>query len=444
MRVHRKKGATLIEAIVATVLLVVIIGILMATLLGTLQTYSRVQSGTQTEQEGQFIISRLGYSMGQGDQKAVAYHSTLADFSVTPTTQFVSTTATSTYGGEVGLSGSALTGTFESNPITLAGAQTIRYMKSTSTKPAGTTIQYQVGLITNTTGTCPNTEASYNYVLDTTGNPPVAWFKMDDSTWTGTSADVTDSVAGAYTGTAQGGAQLTTNGKYLKGGSFGGTTDYVSLGGSTGLGNSSVAMTMEAWVKFNAIPTGSTVMTAISKNETAAGWGLIANAATSGKIETYFYIGGAYRLAGEALSNLTAGTWYHIAATFDGSNVRFYRDGTLKQTVAASGSILTSAEPVFIGADPSAGGTDASNFFNGFIDDVKIYDYVRTQGQIITDMNGYSTDSNIDYFEMPIGSYTNYDNPVSSQGGCIKYKLTYTRPSTSYASPITKDITFTQ
>lgn len=443
MRANRKKGATLIEALVATMLLVVVVGVLTATLLGTLQTYSRILSGTQTEQDGHFIISRLGYSMSQGDQKTIAYHTSLTDFSVTPTTQFVNTAATSTYGGEVGLSGTALTGTFESNPITLTGAQTVRYMKSTSVKPTGTSIQYQVGLISNATGSCPNTEASYTYALDTTGNPPVAWFKMDDSIWSGTAADVTDS-AGAYSGTAQGGAQLTNNGKYLKGGSFDGVNDYVSLGGSTGLGNSSVAMTVEAWVKFNTIPTGSTVMMVISKNESSAGWGLIANSATSGRIETYFYIGGAYRSAGEALSNLTANTWYHIAATFDGSSVRFYRDGTLKQTVAAPGSILASAEPVFIGADPSTGGTAAASFFNGSIDDVKVYDYVRSQGQIITDMNGYSTNSDIDYFEMPVGSFTNYNNPVSSLGGCIKYKITYTRPSTSYSSPITKDIAFTQ
>ncbi len=443
MRVNRKKGATLIEAIVATVLLVVIVGVLMTTLLGTLQTYSRVQSGTQTEQEGQFIISRLGYSMGQGDQKAVAYHTTTTDFSVTPTTQFTNTAVTSTYGGEVGLSGSALTGTFESNPITLSSAQTVRYMKTTATKPSSTTIQYQVGMINKVSGSCPNTEASYTYALDTTGNPPIAWFKMDDATWSGTAADVTDSV-GAYSGTAQGGAQLTNNGKYLKGGSFNGTTDYASLGGSTGLGNGSVAMTVEAWVKFNVIPSGSTVMTVISKNETAAGWGLIANTATSGKIETYFYVGGAYKLAGEAFdtpaNNLVAGNWYHIAATFDGSNVRFYRDGSLIQTVAANGSILNSSEPVFIGANPSSGGTVAGQFFNGWIDDVKIYDYVRTQGQIISDMNGYGTSSTIDYFDMPQGTYTNFTNP----GECIKYKITYTRPSTSYSSPITKDITFTQ
>ena len=441
MRVHRKKGATLIEAIVATVLLVVIIGILMATLMGTLQTYSRVQSGTQTEQEGQFIISRLGYSMGQGDQKAVAYHTTSADFSVTPTTQFSNTAVTTTYGGEVGLSGSALTGTFESNPITLVGAQTVRYMKSTSTKPAGTTIQYQVGLITNTTGTCPNTEASYTYALDTTGNPPVAWFKMDDSTWTGTSADVTDSVAGAYTGTAQGGAQLTNNGKYLKGGYFDGTNDYVSLGGSTGL-DLGANITLEAWIKLNVIPTGTQIMPIISKSKSGA-YAIVVDANT-GKIETNFNIGSTIK-AGETISgNMVVGTWYHIAATFDGGTVKFYRDGVLKSTVAASPSIFTNTESIYIGANPTSNTPTASQYFNGFIDDVKIYDYVRTQGQIITDMNGYSTDSNIDYFEMPIGSYTNYDNPVSSLGGCIKYKLTYTRPSTSYASPITKDITFTQ
>lgn len=440
-----RRGATLIEAIVATILLVVIIGILMTTLLGTLQTYSRIQSGTQTEQEGQFIIARLGYSMGQGDQKAVAYHTTSADFSVTPPTQFTNTTVTSTYGGEVGLSGSALTGTFESNPITLSSAQTVRYMKTTSTKQAGTTIQYQVGMTNKSSGTCPTAEASYTYALDTTGNPPVAWFKMDDATWTGTAADVVDSV-GTYPGIAQGGAQLTNQGKYLKGGSFDGVDDYITLGSSANFKNGTTFQatnTIEAWVKFATIPTGAAQTTIISNNE-SSGFGLLANYANSGKIETYFLIAGSYKMAGEAFNtpanNIVAGTWYHIAATFDGSNVRFYRDGTLIQTVAANGSILNSSEPVFIGANPSSGGTVAGQFFNGAIDDVRIYDYVRTQGQIISDMNGYSTSSTIDYFDMPQGTYTNFANP----GECIKYKITYTRPSTAYSSPITKDITFTQ
>ena len=60
--------------------------------------------------------------------------------------------------------------------------------------------------------------------------------------------------------------------------------------------------------------------------------------------------------------------WHHIAATFDGLEQNIYLDGKLVSTVANAGEMRINSDPVYIGSN----GT--SRFFNGFVDDVRIYD----------------------------------------------------------------------
>jgi hypothetical protein len=66
--------------------------------------------------------------------------------------------------------------------------------------------------------------------------------------------------------------------------------------------------------------------------------------------------------------DLNIGTWYHIAITYDGAEVIAYKDGVEVFSVPqASGPILTDNDPLLIGNLPGFG------FFNGIIDDVRVY-----------------------------------------------------------------------
>ena len=111
-------------------------------------------------------------------------------------------------------------------------------------------------------------------------------------------------------------------------------------------------------------------------------YGIIANEGGSGRIETYFHIAGGYVNAGESLSNLSAGQWYHFAATFDGTGTKFYRDGVLKQSVTKSGTLSTNNEPLTIGANPDSQGKNFMEFFSGAIDEVRVYNRALSSQEV--------------------------------------------------------------
>lgn len=82
--------------------------------------------------------------------------------------------------------------------------------------------------------------------------------------------------------------------------------------------------------------------------------------------------------AADTQISATQGVWQYIVFTADETNVRGYKNGQLIFNVA--GTLATGATSYRLSAE--TGG------FNGAIDDFRIYDYARTQKQIIEDMNG--------------------------------------------------------
>ena len=79
---------------------------------------------------------------------------------------------------------------------------------------------------------------------------------------------------------------------------------------------------------------------------------------------------------------LTTNTWSHLAATYDGSMLRLYLNGALVSSQARTGTITTTSNPLQIGADSIYG-----QFFQGVIDEVRVYNRALTQVEIQIDMN---------------------------------------------------------
>ena len=79
---------------------------------------------------------------------------------------------------------------------------------------------------------------------------------------------------------------------------------------------------------------------------------------------------------------LPAGTWSHLAATYDGSQLRLYVNGTQVAQTAASGSIATSTAPLRIGGNAVWG-----EWFSGWIDEVRVYGRALSAAEIQDDMN---------------------------------------------------------
>ena len=88
-------------------------------------------------------------------------------------------------------------------------------------------------------------------------------------------------------------------------------------------------------------------------------------------------------------ASLPLDTWTHLAATYDGATLRLYVDGSLAGSVAATGAIATSAGALRIG-----GNTLWGEYFQGLIDEVRVYNRALSQAELQADMaRGAATDS---------------------------------------------------
>ena len=76
--------------------------------------------------------------------------------------------------------------------------------------------------------------------------------------------------------------------------------------------------------------------------------------------------------------------WYNVVGTYDGSNVKIYIDGVLKATTGASGNINSNTELLMLG-DAGYGGF--SQFLNGYLDEVSIYNRGLTQSEVTSIYN---------------------------------------------------------
>lgn len=99
----------------------------------------------------------------------------------------------------------------------------------------------------------------------------------------------------------------------------------------------------------------------------------------SGNIINYWW--GPDLIVSSSPVNMADGNWHHIAATFDGTTRKIYLDGVLK------GSDIPGGHSVPNGANFRIGSTNNGEFFNGGLDEVRIWDIARTQCEINSYMN---------------------------------------------------------
>ena len=191
----------------------------------------------------------------------------------------------------------------------------------------------------------------------------------------GSGTSVTDSSGNGNTGTVAN-TTWTASGKYGSALVFNGTSALVTINDAASL-HLTTAMTLEAWVSASTV-------NAIYRDVIYKGNDAYYIEGTSTK-SAFPSGGGTFGTAsGEVFgtAKLTANTWTHLATTYDGANLRMYVNGKLVATLAKTGVIPTSANPLQIGGDSLYG-----QFFKGNIDEVRVYNVALTLAQIVTDMN---------------------------------------------------------
>ena len=78
---------------------------------------------------------------------------------------------------------------------------------------------------------------------------------------------------------------------------------------------------------------------------------------------------------------LQLNTWYKLIYTYDGSQAKRYIGGKLVSTVTEGAAFTPNTSPLRIG---KTGRTDYPYFFNGIIDEIRIYNTALTASQVKT------------------------------------------------------------
>ncbi len=81
----------------------------------------------------------------------------------------------------------------------------------------------------------------------------------------------------------------------------------------------------------------------------------------------------------ESNADISLDVWHFLAATYDGSDVRIYIDGDFKNSKAVPGFVNDDNANLFIGSIASWSDLDyTQGYFQGTIDEVRVYDYAIT------------------------------------------------------------------
>jgi hypothetical protein len=169
---------------------------------------------------------------------------------------------------------------------------------------------------------------------------------------------------------------------------FDGVDDYVNIGTwvQAALTN---GLTMECWVKLHEYPSASqTIMSNFDGGGFGFQWGI---PAYPNKLLGAASLGGDYRIITSDLVP-ALNRWYHLAYVYDGAQVRFHVDGVLQGVpINITGNIAppTTGSPFIIGGNPNGTAPAPTEFFNGCVDDVRIWNYARTHQQIQDSMRRF-------------------------------------------------------
>ncbi len=204
----------------------------------------------------------------------------------------------------------------------------------------------------------------------------VAAYAFDENS--GTTAR--DASGQANTGTVYGATW--TRGKFGSALSFNGTNAWVTMPDTAAL-DLTTGITLEAWVYPIALSGGSTNgwRTVILKEAgSTAAYDLYANQETNAP-SSYLSISGAdYGIVGP--SPLPLNTWTHLAATYDGARQRLFINGTQSAERAQTGAVLVSSGVLRVGGNSIWG-----EYFQGVIDNVRIYNRALTQTELLVNMS---------------------------------------------------------
>ena len=156
-----------------------------------------------------------------------------------------------------------------------------------------------------------------------------------------------------------------------------GVDDYVTCGNNSSL-NITGPITIAAWVKPGIEPNSNNyIVSKFDYGSNQRSWALLRHHIAN----TWFFVISPdgqvvdidYQHSGaESDSQVVTDQWVHLTAVFDGNLQTLYVNGVLQSKTYNVSGIYNSTAPVTIGTNWNSG-SPGSNYFNGKIDDVRIY-----------------------------------------------------------------------
>ncbi len=186
---------------------------------------------------------------------------------------------------------------------------------------------------------------------------------------------------------------------------FDGTSNYVNVEDSTSLQPSQISVSF--WVKRNgAQPDWAKML--MKGSGAAAPWGSY-KFEFSGSSDTNFYwmVGFTDNTSGvvSSVTSLADNQWYFVTGTYDGTRVRLFINGNPESYSEVTKTIKYDTTPLTIGAGPGY------SFFNGSIDDVRVYNRALSISEVKSIYNGEPTVSPSVAITYPLNNQSIY-NPL--------------------------------
>ncbi len=182
----------------------------------------------------------------------------------------------------------------------------------------------------------------------------------------GTGNQSTDTGSHGYTITWTGITNTSWGPCPRKGLSFNGTTDGVSTSKMLSRGTATT-FTAEYWIKPHAI--GGANWMKILNIHNATNRDVDMEIRPDGHVYCTLYDQGGVSHGSTSASVLSAGTWYHVACSYDGTNQRMFVNGTLETTTAWTGAIQLNDAVTISGYE--------SRFVNADIDEFRLSSTAR-------------------------------------------------------------------
>ena len=230
------------------------------------------------------------------------------------------------------------------------------------------------GVAIGITATAANSDVFVDYVtveVTYTDNPPadpygaevygtsglVAYWRLGDAG--STAVDLTGGNDGTYTGSPSTSSSLVVDGDQCH--DFNGSSQYVAIAGSSSLQPSNV--TVEAWINADTLSGPDRVVTLANDC-----FGLFIEGSV---LKAFFWNGSVNRITAGA-TTLSASTTYHVAASWDGTDLVVWLNGVSDGTNDYSGQSIGWDATTTSAIASSSGGTSSLDL-DARIDEVAVY-----------------------------------------------------------------------